>query len=654
MLSARALANISDDITELYSQLESEIKKDMFRRLNRLQKVTDATIWQAEILKETGALKNNINKLVSKYNDKARGVLKDLFYSAMDQAKDNDLKYYAFAGRSMSASQKQKLNTSIDRLYNAEVINKTFARQQEQLEKLYNDVTRLTLTVADATEKEFLKQCNNAYMKVTSGAFSWNNSYKDAINAQARAAYADAAVNLANNGVKTIIYNYSGKAVEYSIEAATKMNVLTGVNLAASQQTLENAAALGNDLVEVSAHIGARDVDRPGKPWANHAAFQGRVFCLNGERDYIDGDGNRKHAFNFQESCGLGEPDGICGINCRHSYYPYFEGSPLLYSKGELDEMKEQTVRLDGREISPYEAEQNLRLCERNIRAYKAQAQALELTGNTDNPKYQKARENIYKWQNNARHIVDETGIKRKYINEYIGTPNGVQPTGLKPTYAKAIKEFEKTPELNHTAQMLATNNVRPLNVEKLKTNLTSPQIIKKLGGGDMTGGSCSSLAFAYSANYGGLDVTDYRGGGSRKVFATTSNIVEIANLPKVKSAVVTTSNDIKAVFNLLDTITDLNKPYYLATGRHAAIVRKTSKGFEYLELQSKADNGFKELTKEKLKKRFKAREKGVILHDTILIECESLAKNKDFKKLMKYINTNPKAQLKGLLGGEK
>ena len=397
MLSARALASISDDVIELYSQLEFEIKKDMFRRINRLQKVTDSTLWQAEILKETGGLKSNIDKLLNKYNASSQKLIKDLFYSAMDESKNNDIKYYSLAARNMSASQKQKLNTGIDRLYNAEVINKTYAAQQAQLEKLFNDVTRMTLTVADASEKEFLKQCNNAYMKVSSGAFSWDNAYKSAVNAQAREAYADAAVNLARGGVKTILYNYSGTPREYSIEAATKMNILTGINLAASQQTLENAAEMGADLVETSAHIGARDVDRAGAPWANHASWQGKVFCLNGERDYIDGDGNIKHAANFAESCGLGEPDGICGINCRHSYYPYFEGMPSLYSKGELDEMKDARVRLDGHAITPYEAEQELRLCERNIRNYKAEAMSLEMTGNTDNPKYIKAREKYIK-----------------------------------------------------------------------------------------------------------------------------------------------------------------------------------------------------------------------------------------------------------------
>lgn len=439
MLNARDLAAISDDITELYLKLEFDIKKDMFRRLNRLQKITDATIWQAEILKEAGGLKTYINDLVKDYDKKAQKELVKLFNEAMETAKDNDLKYFAAAKKSFSDSQAQKATTAIQRFINADTINKTFARQQgDALGKIENDLLRMTLTVADATEREFIKQCNYAYMKVSSGAFSFQSAFKDAVNEQAKKAYlnkayADTAINLADNGVKTILYDYSGTTRRYSIETATRMNILTGINQTASQQTINNAQELNTDLVEVDAHIGARDVERPGRPWSNHEALQGRVYCLYGERDYIDGDGKTQHAPNFAEACGFGEPDGICGINCRHSFYPYLEGAPLMYSNQELDEYKEKRVELDGEKITPYEAEQELRRCEYNIRHYKAEAQALDLTGHTDDPRYRKARENIYNWQARARHITDETGINRKYINEYIGTTNGQQPSGLKP-----------------------------------------------------------------------------------------------------------------------------------------------------------------------------------------------------------------------------
>lgn len=648
MLSARALAAISDDLIYLYSQLEADIKKDMFRRLAKMQKVTDATLWQAEILKQTGGLKADIDDLIKKYDKKAQKELKTLFYDAMDKATESDLKKYTIQYkeiRDLSDSQAQRAQTSINRLYNAETINKTYAAQQQRLEKVYNSLTRMTMTVASHTETEFLKQCNAAFMKVNSGAFSINSAYKQAVNAQAKAAYSDAAYNLSRNGVKTILYDYSGTKREYSIEAATRMNVLTGINLAASQQTLENADLLGTTLIEVDAHYGARP---------SHEALQGKVYSRKPEGEYFtDADGNEQFAPNFEITCRFGEPDGICGINCRHSFYPYIAGAPLSYSNKELDEYKEKTVTLDGKKVSQYEGEQALRLCEENIRKYKGDALAFELTNNTDDARYIRAKNKIYEWQGRARKITEETGLQRKYINEYIGTPDGKQPTGAKPTNTKALKDFANKPDLEKIATQLAANNVYSLKVDKLDKALNTTAIVNKLAGGDKTAGSCSSLALSFAANYGGYDVTDYRGGGSRKVFATTSNIVQIAKLKGVESSVVSATNDVKAAWDLLGTISE-NKYYYLAAGRHAAIVKKTSKGYLYLEMQSSFDNGFKELTQEALKKRFKCRTQGRYTDETILIECLSLAKNKDFIKLMEYINTNEKNQLKGTKGSIK
>ena len=54
MLSPRYLDGLSDELIEIYSQLETAILQDMARRLARIGKVTDATKWQAQMLAEAG------------------------------------------------------------------------------------------------------------------------------------------------------------------------------------------------------------------------------------------------------------------------------------------------------------------------------------------------------------------------------------------------------------------------------------------------------------------------------------------------------------------------------------------------------------------------------------------------------------------------
>lgn len=223
------------------------------------------------------------------------------------------------------------------------------------------------------------------------------------------------------------------------------------------------------------------------------------------------------------------------------------------------------------------------------------------------------------------------------------------------------IKFSEDTKETNKLVKMCFRENIEHNAIKLSKTKKTEEEIIKKLSGGDETDGSCSSLAFAYIGNKAGFDVLDFRGGKSQKFFSTDSNILEIANLKGVRSYVEKHTNDFIAVKSLLSRV-ELNKDYYLATGKHAAIIRKVEKGYEYLELQSPETkghplNGFRNLNDKELKNRFMCQKKheikyiGKIEAKSIMIDTESLYNNSEFQSLLGFINTEGKNQIKGANG---
>lgn len=194
--------------------------------------------------------------------------------------------------------------------------------------------------------------------------------------------------------------------------------------------------------------------------------------------------------------------------------------------------------------------------------------------------------------------------------------------------------------------------------VQKLDKSLTTDEIVQKISGGDTTKDSCSSLGFAYIANKNGLDVLDFRGGSSQDFFSTTSNIYKISQLPGVKSIVAENTNDIMATTSLLKTLEE-GKEYYLATGNHAAIVRKIENTYEFLELQSPKENGFKQLTTNILKNRFHCKQthsiQGIKFKTkNILMEVDSFKDNSEFEEIMGYINTSENKQIKGVKGSEK
>ena len=217
----------------------------------------------------------------------------------------------------------------------------------------------------------------------------------------------------------------------------------------------------------------------------------------------------------------------------------------------------------------------------------------------------------------------------------------------------RSISKESKEPVPNTFTMVWAQNDKVEYNeVKKLQKELTTEEIIKKLGGGDQTNGSCSSLGFAYIGNRNGYDVLDFRGGISTEIFATMRNIVEIANLDGIESKVIKKSNDYKAVKELLTFVKE-KKEYYLATGEHAAIIRRGDKGFEYLELQSATENGFKKLDSSVLKTRFKCQTSysvsGIKFEKSnVLIDVDSCKNSEEFKNLLGYINTTKDKQKKG------
>ena len=113
-----------------------------------------------------------------------------------------------------------------------------------------------------------------------------------------------------------------------------------------------------------------------------------------------------------------------------------------------------------------------------------------------------------------------------------------------------------------------------------------------------------------------------------------------IASLPGVKSKIVKSRNDIEAANELMASM-EIGKEYLLSTGYHAAVVRKTENGFQYLELQcAPTDNKFIPLTNEVLKGRFSCIENNKEMTSNILIEADSLKDNKYFNNILGYINT--------------
>lgn len=210
----------------------------------------------------------------------------------------------------------------------------------------------------------------------------------------------------------------------------------------------------------------------------------------------------------------------------------------------------------------------------------------------------------------------------------------------------------------------LKVNKVTYNEVKDLGKSLTSEEIVDRLSGSDKTKGSCSSLGFAYIGNKAGFDVLDFRGGSSQSFFSMNTNIKKMLDLPNVRGEIFKVKKEASDTAKLIRDL-ELDKEYYMSVGRHAAIVRNTGDGLQYLELQSAIKNGWMPFDRygsivTTLQKRFGCRKTvdrflgRVWEKEVVLMEVDSFKANSEFKELLGYINTATNKQKKGVTGSVK
>lgn len=89
-----------------------------------------------------------------------------------------------------------------------------------------------------------------------------------------------------------------------------------------------------------------------------------------------------------------------------------------------------------------------------------------------------------------------------------------------------------------------------------------------------------------------------------------------------------------------------------MATGGHAAIVKRNGNDYQYLELQHPSNgNGWNNLSDNTLRQRFGCRDSRPYECSSYLMEVDSLSNNAEFRNLLGYINTAESSQKKGAYG---
>lgn len=305
MLTAAQLDGLPSPILELYERFHTSIIRDIARWVAGLYYSSAA--WQVQRLSESVLLYQEVVERVSVLTGESEEALKKIFEQAGVRAMSFDDGIYRKAGL-----RPLPLNLS------PQMMQVLVAG----LQKTSGLMRNLTGTTAVAAQEAFLSASDLAYMQISSGALDYNTAIREAVSEVAR------------KGVD-VIYFASGH--RDTIDVAMRRAVLTGVNQTTGEMQLARADEMGAELMQTSAHIGARN---KGVGLANHEGWQGKVFSLKGAT---------KEYPNFEEVTGWGTVTGLGGINCRHSFYPFYKGiSKNAYDQATLNEYASKDGHLSG------------------------------------------------------------------------------------------------------------------------------------------------------------------------------------------------------------------------------------------------------------------------------------------------------------------
>ena len=338
MLAPDYLDHAPDRLVLLWQQVEDDILRDVARRISKMDTMTSTANWQLWRYEQTEALRQDVVKKLARYTGKSEAEIRRLMQEAATRAMEAEDEICYHYGKEPTPFAK---NETLQALRNA--------GYQQTAGAFHN----LTATTANTVSGQFEAALDRAHLKVSSGAFDYKSAVKSAVDSLA-------------DTMKYVTYPTGHTD---TLEVAARRAVLTGVNQTGAKLQVARADEMGVEFFETTAHGGARP---------SHAEWQGRQFHRGGAVDYMG-----KHYPDFEAATGYGTGAGLCGWNCRHTFFSIFPelGPAPAWTQADLEALNARDIEYNGGRYTRYEISQMQRARERTVRKYKRRYLAEDAAG---------------------------------------------------------------------------------------------------------------------------------------------------------------------------------------------------------------------------------------------------------------------------------
>ena len=344
MLSKEFLDTVSYPITQLYMACENRLLLKIVTRLKTATDTFSIDEWNIKKLSDMGGISRDAYKEIAKTSVQAKKLL----------------------GKVLSEVANKSLSMDgVDTTETAGVLQ-TIKAMQAQAENHLNIVNTTMLVGVQNSYGEIVARLD------TERNIILNNATIDLVTGQKtfQTAVGHAVKELSDAGINAYV-DKAGR--EWTPEAYVSMDLRTTSAQTARGVVQAQGKDYNLDVILVSSHAGARPLCEP---------YQGRCYSMSGRYGTITDAYGRKYDFEPISVTGYdpasghnSDPAGLFGVNCGHTFR-YIEEGAFMNRERTIDTEAE---RNENEKV--YALSQEQRAIERDIRAYKREAELYEKCG---------------------------------------------------------------------------------------------------------------------------------------------------------------------------------------------------------------------------------------------------------------------------------
>lgn len=376
---------LSAPLVRVLLDMEDDILREIAAQLSRDGDISDTSKWRIRQLARAGRFDKRAAAIIAGYSEVEGGQAMD----AVLTAAETEIGYLDNAVQAANAAGLSEYFSDIPAEESALGAAKAFQRQAA------SDLNLVNTVMGYKAGSAYVNAVNAIYRDTAEGrqgaldimgkgaakAVSGQMSLQEATRKTIR--------ELAQKGIPAFV---DKRGREWSPEAYVMMDMRSTLGNTARAAQDARCDQYGINLIELSAHLGARP---------KCAIDQGKIYSRDGTSGVTtDGAGNKIHFTPFSQT-SYGQPDGILGINCGHVQYPF---APGINFQRYFPYPKEENDRR-------YMQFQQQRAMERGIRAAKRECMMLQETGDTEG--LQKASLRLRNQKEKYSAYCKETGLKQ-------------------------------------------------------------------------------------------------------------------------------------------------------------------------------------------------------------------------------------------------